>query len=92
MPMCFKSLNCTGDIISSESHGYFSKRECCVGTDDGNSFLTGGKCIVPECMGNIQTKYNVPVQITYFARYNSCMCSIIFPMFQFMDLNMHTIL
>ena len=53
--MCFKSVNCTGEIIEKEdnANSYFSAKECCVGTENGKSFLSGGKCMVDECKGNI---------------------------------------
>ena len=53
VPICYSSVNCTGTIIEKENvlDDYFSAKECCVETDSGNSFSTGGECIVRECTG-----------------------------------------
>ena len=53
VPICYGSVNCTGTIIEKEN-AYFSVKECCAETDGGNSFLTGGECIVRECTGIIR--------------------------------------
>ena len=56
--MCFKSVNCIGEIIEKEdnANSYFSARECCIGTENGNSYSTGEECTVDECKGNIHTR------------------------------------
>ena len=55
-PICYGSVNCHGAIIEKENalDGYFSAKECCVETDSGNSFSTGGECIIRECIGIMQ--------------------------------------
>ena len=42
--VCYSSTSCSGDIIPATS-----ERECCVGTDNGLSFSSGGVCI--RCIG-----------------------------------------
>ena len=42
--VCYSSTTCSGDIIPAKS-----ERECCVGTDNGLSFSSGGVCI--RCIG-----------------------------------------
>ena len=41
---CFTNSDCTGDIIPAND-----TRDCCVGTDNGLSFLSGSVCT--ECVG-----------------------------------------
>ena len=55
-PICYGSVNYHGAIIEKENalDDYFSAKECCVETDSGNSFSTGGECIVRECIGIMQ--------------------------------------
>ena len=36
---CFESVGCTGSLVSA-----YSKRDCCVGTNDGLSFHDGVSC------------------------------------------------
>ena len=54
-PLCFKLENCTGEI-EDESNSYFTARECCVGTENGNSFSIGGECMVDQCKGNVHKR------------------------------------
>ena len=42
--VCYSSTTCSGDVIPASS-----ERECCIGTDDGLSFSSGGVCI--RCIG-----------------------------------------
>ena len=42
---CFESVGCTGSLVSA----YYSERDCCVGTNDGQSFRDGVSCT--NCIG-----------------------------------------
>ena len=44
---CHTSSNCTGDIVPADD-----ARDCCVGTDDGQSYgVAPGICEVNQCIG-----------------------------------------
>ena len=44
---CYTSSNCTGDTIPADD-----ARDCCVGTNDGQSYGIGpGNCEVTQCIG-----------------------------------------
>ena len=46
---CYTSSNCTGDTVPADD-----ARDCCVGTNDGQSFGVGrGDCEVSQCVGEI---------------------------------------
>ena len=46
---CYTSSNCTGDIVPADD-----VRNCCVGTNDGQSYGIGpGNCEVNQCVGEI---------------------------------------
>ena len=59
--MCFKSIDCSGDIVKVKDDKYFDDRTCCVGTNNGLSFSTGGICTVTECRGKLII-YTLPVK------------------------------
>ena len=42
--VCYSSTSCSGDLIPATS-----ERKCCIGTDNGLSFSSGGVCI--RCIG-----------------------------------------
>ena len=44
---CWTSSGCTGDTVPADD-----ARDCCVGTNDGQSYGVGpGNCAVPQCIG-----------------------------------------
>ena len=44
---CFTGSGCTGDTVPA-----VDARDCCVGTDEGQSYGAGpGDCEVPQCIG-----------------------------------------
>ena len=44
---CYTSSNCTGDTVPADY-----ARDCCVGTNDGQSYGIGpGFCEVSQCIG-----------------------------------------
>ena len=46
---CYTSSNCTGDTVPADD-----VRDCCVGTDDGQSYgVVPGNCEVSQCVGEI---------------------------------------
>ena len=47
---CYPSGGCTGIAVPADD-----ARDCCVGTDDGQSYGVGpGNCVVPQCIGEIR--------------------------------------
>ena len=44
---CWTSSGCTGDTVPADD-----ARDCCVGTEDGQSYGVGpGNCEVEQCIG-----------------------------------------
>ena len=47
---CFSGLGCTGSVVAAPGP---SASDCCVGTDDGQSYGSPGACTIPQCIGII---------------------------------------
>ena len=45
---CFSGSGCTGSAVVAPGP---SASDCCVGTDDGQSYGSSGDCAVPQCIG-----------------------------------------
>ena len=59
---CFSGSGCTGSVVAAPGP---SAGDCCVGTDDGQSYGSLGACTIPQCIG---------------IHDSSCVC-ILFPIF-----------
>ena len=46
---CYPMANCMGDPINTLGT---SARDCCVGTDDGQSYGIPNDCTIRQCIGN----------------------------------------
>ena len=47
---CWTSSDCTGDTVPADD-----ARDCCVGTNDGQSYGVGpGNCAIAQCIGELQ--------------------------------------
>ena len=45
---CFSGPGCTGSVVDVPG---LSASDCCVGTDDGQSYGSPGACTIPQCIG-----------------------------------------
>ena len=45
---CFSGSGCTGSVVVAPGP---SASDCCVGTDDGQSYGSPGACTIPQCIG-----------------------------------------
>ena len=58
--LCFTEAGCTGVSFSSSS-----ARECCVSTEDGQSFQMNGVCVVTQCIGEDHSLMHAPSITNY---------------------------
>ena len=45
---CFSGSGCMGRVVAAPGP---SASDCCVGTDDGQSYRSLGACTIPQCIG-----------------------------------------
>ena len=45
---CFRGPSCTGAVVTAPGP---SASDCCVETDDGQSYGSPGACTIPQCIG-----------------------------------------
>ena len=49
---CYSQPDCVGDIVTAPG---LTARDCCVGTDDGQSYTDDGvNCTVSRCIGKYE--------------------------------------
>ena len=54
--VCYSEPNCMGNIVAEG----LTPRECCAGTDEGQSYSSGGVvCDVPQCIGMYMSAFCV---------------------------------
>ena len=60
---CFSELGCTGDVVEAPGP---SASDCCVGTEEGQSYGSPGDCTIPQCIGMHYTAIHFPLHLCTF--------------------------